>query len=310
MSLKNPQKWSFHQQLRAIIFVAIFAIICCALFGAWRLQQFSSSQIEIQQSSVALQQNLYRNFDKTQIVSDIRTQLRLYLQSGRVDSLNLIHQGCDKLHRKLSVEEQKALGQFLETIDELELRMQTVDENMKKVFLHEKTFFHTAGQLMNISSKNEITSIHNLVIGTCLEHYQFYIAAILAQQVEVLARIQEDAMTIFTMLEARLNDLGKTFTPDQQIYVEKLISLNFDLRETIQTLLATRIVNLEKQHEIILVLEKMSADIVQDSLNKNNEASTLINISLAIKCQLLWPVRDNYLVRFLISVFCSEFLFG
>jgi diguanylate cyclase (GGDEF)-like protein len=199
-----------------------------------------------------------------------------------VDSLNLIHQGCDKLHSKLSVEEQKALGQFLETIDELELRMQTVDENMKKVFLHEKTFFHTAGQLMNISSENEITSIHNLVIGTCLEHYQFYIDAILAQQVEVLARIQEDAMTIFATLEDRLNDLGKTFTPDQQIYVEKLISLNFDLRETIQTLLATRIVNLEKQHEIILVLEKMSADIVQDSLNKNNEASTLINISLAV----------------------------
>ena len=41
-----------------------------------------------------------------------------------------------------------------------------------------------------------------------------------------------------------------------------------------------------------------------------NRMVNLVASTYVIKCQLLWPVRDNYLVRFLISVFCSEFLFG
>ncbi len=282
MRLHSPQNWSFHQQLRTIIFVASFAIISCVLFGAWRLQQFSSSQMEIQRSSISLQQNLHLNFEKTQIVNEIRTQLRLYLQSGREDSLHLIHQGCDNLRRKISTDDQKVLGQFLVVIDELEARMQTVDEHTKKVFGYEKSLVHTTGQLMNISSKDEIATIRSLVIGTCLEHHQLYVAAILAQQVEVLTRIQQDAMNIFDALDVKLNDLGKEFTPDQQVFVEKLISINFSLKETVQTLLASRIINLEKQNDIVSVLEKMSADIAQDSLNKNNDASVLIDTSLTV----------------------------
>lgn len=262
--------------------MALLSIMGCGLFGAWHLQQFSSSQFTIQQSSLALQQNLHNNFEKARIIGEIHTQLRLYMQSGRADNLNLIHKHSEELQRKLLPKEQKILGQFLEMIDTLEVRMKSLDENTKKIFQTEKRLINTTGQLMNISTQEEGATIRPLVIGTCLQHHQLYVTSIVTNQIDTLTRIQQDAAEIFTTLDGKLTTLGKTLKPDQQAFIEQLKTINYELDETVHTITAIRITTLETQHKIEQFLETLNTEVAQDSLTKNTEASVLMNTSLRL----------------------------
>lgn len=274
--------WSFRKQLSAIILIALLAILGCGLFGTWRLHQFNTSQLTIQQSSLTLQQNLHSNFEKTRLLGDMHTQLRLYMQSGRTDNLNLIHKYSEELQRKLTPKEQKTLDQFLEMLENLEVRMQSLEENTRKIFQIEKTLIQTTGELMNISTRDEGATIRPLVIGTCLQHHQLYVTSILANHIDTLTRIQHDAAETFSALDTKLTALGKTLNSEQQTFVEKLKSTNYELDETVHTITAIRITTLETQHKIEQFLITLSEGVTEDSLNQNKEASLLMQKSMKL----------------------------
>lgn len=282
MSPSSIRIWSFRKQLRAIILIAFFSIMSCGLFGAWRLYQFNTSQLAIQQSSLDLQQNLLKNFDKTRLIGDIHTQLRLYMQSGRADNLSLINKYSEELRRKLSDTEQKTLDRFLEMTETLEVRMRSLEDNTKKIFQIEKNLVHTTGELMNISSNEESSIIRPLVIGTCLQHHQLYVSSILANNIDTLSGIQHDAGEIFSTLDTKLTNLGKKLNANQQTFIEKLKILNYELDETVHTITSIRITTLETQHKIEQFLVQLSAEIAQDSVNQNTAASLLMKKSLAL----------------------------
>ncbi len=302
MHSNHPKVWSFRQQLNAIIFIALFFIMACGAFGGWRLLQFNSSQVTIQQSSQALHQNLYTNFDKTRLIGEIHTQLRLYMQSGKADNLDLMHKYSEDLRRKLSTEEKKILGHFLETIDTLEIRMESLEENTKKIAQTEKTLIDLTGQLIDISSREEGAIIRPLVVGSCLQHHQLYVTAIVANQIDALTRIQTDAANIFTDLDAKLTALGKTLNSDQQVFIERLKTANYELDETVHTITSIRITTLETQHRIEQFLETLNAGVTEDSLTKNTEASALMDTSLQL-------ARSNLLFMSA-SLIASAFMFA
>lgn len=251
----------------------------CGIFGAWRLQQFIFSQITIQQSSQALQQNLHTNFEKTRLIGEIHTQLRLYMQSGSTDNLNLIHKYSEELGHKLSTKEKKTLALFLETIDTLEVRMKSLDENTKKIIQTEKVLIDTTGQLMNISSL-EGKTIWPLVIGTYLQHHQLYVTSIVANQIDTLIHTQQEATEILALLDSQLTTLGQKLNSEQRVFIEILKITNYELNETVQTITSIRISTLETQHKIEQFLETLNSEITQDSLSKNTEASALMSTSL------------------------------
>lgn len=251
----------------------------CGIFGAWRLQQFIFSQITIQQSSQALQQNLHTNFEKTRLIGEIHTQLRLYMQSGSTDNLNLIHKYSEELGHKLSPKEKKTLALFLETIDTLEVRMKSLDENTKKIIQTEKVLINTAGQLMDISSL-EGKTVWPLVIGTYLQHHQLYVTSIVASQIDTLIQTQQEATEIFAILDSQLTTLGQKLNSEQRVFIERLKTTNYELNETVQTITSIRISTLETQHKIEQFLETLNSEITQDSLSKNTEASALMSTSL------------------------------
>ncbi|MBU0662963.1 MAG: GGDEF domain-containing protein [Proteobacteria bacterium] len=280
MHPNHPKTWSFRKQLKTIILIAIFFIMVCGLFGAWRLLQFSSSQGSIQQSSQALHQIFSTNFDKTRLIGEIHTQLRLYLQSGKADNLYLIQKYSEDLRRKLSTEEQKTLGQFLEMIDTLEIRMNSLRENTKKIPQTEKALIDISGQLLDISNREEGTIIRSLVVGSCLRHHQLYVAAIVTSQIDALTRIQLDAADIFTSLDAKLTALSKKLNSDQQLLIERLKTANYELDETVHTITSIRITTLETQQKVEHFLEILNAGVIEESLTKNTEASALMNSSL------------------------------
>ncbi|MBU4237377.1 MAG: diguanylate cyclase [Proteobacteria bacterium] len=302
MHSNHPKAWSFRQQLNAIIFIALFFVMGCGVFGGWRLLQFSSSQVTIQQSSQALHQNLYTNFDKTRLIGEIHTQLRLYMQSGKADNLDLIHKYSEDLRRKLSTEEQKTLGHFLEMIDTLEIRMKSLEENTKKIAQTEKALIDITGQLINISSREEGAIIRPLVVDSCLQHHQLYVTAIVANQIDALTRIQIDAAGIFTTLDAKLTTLGKTLSSDQQGFIERLKTTNYELDETVHTITSIRITTLETQQRTEQFLETLNAGVTEDSLTKNTEASALMDTSLQL-------ARSN-LLFVSASLIGSAFLFA
>lgn len=301
MYSNHPRTWSFRKQLRAIILIALLSIIGCGLFSAWRLHLFSSSQMTLQQSSQALQENLHANFEKKRLIGEIHTQLRLYMQSGRSDSLDLIHKYSDELRRKLLAEDQKTLAQFLEMVDTLEIRMKSLNANTKQAFHVEKIFINIGGQLLKISNQEQADIIRPLVSGTCLQHHQLFVTSIVASQVDTLTRIQEDAEELFSSLDARLTDLGKTFNSDQQVFIEKLKINNYELDETFHTITAIRITTLETQRKVEQLLETLNAGTTEDALNKYSEASALMATSLQL-------ARTNLLIMSA-SLIGAAFLF-
>ncbi len=301
MHPNHPKTWSFSKQLRIIILIALLSIMGCGIFGAWRLQQFIFSQITIQQSSQALQQNLHTNFEKTRLIGEIHTQLHLYMQLGSTDNLNLIQKYSEELRHKLSTTEKKTLALFLETIDTLEVRMNGLDQNTKKIFQTEKALVNTAEQLMNISSQ-EGNAIWPLVIGTYLQHHQLYVTSIVASQIDTLIQSQQDTAEIFATLDSKLTTLGQTLNSDQRIFIERLKTTNYELNETVQTIISIRITTLEAQHMIEQFLEVLSSEITQDSLSKNTEASTLMAASL-------YMARSNLLFMSA-SLIGSAFMFA
>jgi diguanylate cyclase (GGDEF)-like protein len=278
MHPNHPKTWSFRKQLRILILIALFSIMGCGIFGAWRLQQLIFSQVTIQQSSQALQQNLHSNFEKTRLIGEIHTQLRLYMQSGSTDNLDLIHKYSEELVHKLSTREKKTLELFLETIDILEVRMKSLDQNTKKIIQTEKVLIKTTEQLMNISSQ-EGKTIWPLVIGTYLQHHQLYVTSIAANQIDTLIHTQQDATEIFATLDSQLTTFGQTLNSEQRIFIEKLKTTNYELNETVQTITSIRIITLETQHKIEQFLEALNSEITQDSLSKNTEAAALMGTS-------------------------------
>lgn len=298
MHANHPKNWSFREQLRVIIFIALFFIIGCGLFGAWRLQQFNASQVAIQLSSQALQQNLHSNFERSRLIDEIHTQLRLYMQSGSEETLRLIHKYSKELQHRLSKTEQKSLDQFLEMVDTLEVRMKSLDENTKKIFQIEEALINTTGQLMNISSREEGATIRPLVIGTCLQHHQLYVSSIVSSQTETLIAIQQEAAGIFTDLDTKLTTLGRTLNSDQQLFIEKLKTTNYELDATVHTITSIRITTLETQHRIEQFLETLNAEVTEDSLTRNSEASALMDTSLRLgPHQSAHHVRQSHCIR-------------
>lgn len=281
MHPNHPKTWSFRKQLHAIILIALLSIMGCGIFGIWRLQQFIFSQITMQQSSQTLQQNLQTNFEKTRLIGEIHTQLRLYLQSGSTDNLNLVHKYAEDLHHKLSTTEQKTLGLFLEMLNTLEIQMKSLDQNTKKIFKTEKTLINTTGQLLNISSQ-EGKAIWSLVGGTSQRHHQLYATSLVTNQIDALIHIQQDAAEIFATLDSKLTSLGQTLNSDQRAFIEKLKTTNYELNDTVQTITAIRITNLETQHKIEQFLETLNSEITQNSLDKNTESFTLMATSLQL----------------------------
>jgi hypothetical protein len=281
MHPNHPKTWSFRKQLHAIILIALLSIMGCGIFGIWRLQQFIFSQITMQQSSQTLQQNLQTNFEKTRLIGEIHTQLRLYLQSGSTDNLNLVHKYAEDLHHKLSTTEQKNLGLFLEMLNTLEIQMKSLDQNTKKIFKTEKTLINTTGQLLNISSQ-EGKAIWSLVGGTSQRHHQLYATSLVTNQIDALIHIQQDAAEIFATLDSKLTSLGQTLNSDQRAFIEKLKTTNYELNDTVQTITAIRITNLETQHKIEQFLETLNSEITQNSLDKNTESFTLMATSLQL----------------------------
>ena len=279
MHSNHPKTWTFRKQLRILISIALISIMGCGIFGAWRLQQFIFSQITLQQSSQALQQNLHINFEKTRLIGEIHTQLRLYMQSGSTDNLNLIHKYSEELGHKLSTKEKKTLALFLETIDTLEVQMKSLDQNTKKIIQTEKVLINTTGQLMNISSL-EGKTIWPLVIGTYLQHHQLYVTSIVANQIDTLIHTQQEATEIFAILDSQLTTLGQKLNSEQRVFIETLKITNYELNETVQTITSLRILTLETHHKIEQFLETLNSEIIQDSLSKNTEASALMSTSL------------------------------
>ncbi|MEK6202113.1 MAG: GGDEF domain-containing protein [Desulfobulbaceae bacterium] len=293
--------WSFRKQLHTIILIALLSVLGCGLFSAWRLHLFSSSQMSLQQSSQALQESLHANFEKKRLIGEIHTQQRLYMQSGRTENLNLIHKYSDGLRRMLSAEEKKILAAFLEMVDTLEIRMTSLNGNTKKIFQIEKMLVSLSGQLINISSQEQGEVIRPLMNGTCLIHHQLLVTSILASQIDTLTRIQEDAAETFSALDTNLTALGKTFNSEQQQFIEKLKTSNYELDETVHTITAIRIATLETQHKIEQYLETLNSGTTQDALSKYSEASTLMATSLQL-------ARTNLLIMSA-SLIGAAFLF-
>jgi diguanylate cyclase (GGDEF)-like protein len=306
---EHPKFWPFRKQLSTIIIIALFSILSCGLFGAWRLQQFSASQITIQQSSQNLQHHLRTNLEKTRIIGEIHTQLRLYMQSGGTDNLNLIHDSSEDLQRRdLSPEEKKNLEQFLEMIATLEVRMKSLGENTKKVFLIEKNLIKTTGQLMSISSVEQGNVIRPLVIGSCLQHHQLFVQSIVASHIEILNRIQQEAAELFSTLDIQLTALSNTLNPDQQKFIEKLKSINYELDETVQTITAIRIATLEAQHKTEQFLDDINTVTTLDSQSQNANANALIDKNLRQARANLLIMSTSLIVAALMFALIAFFL--
>jgi diguanylate cyclase (GGDEF)-like protein len=305
----HPKSWSFRKQLNTIIIIALFSILSCGFFGAWRLQQFSSSQVTIQQSSQNLQHHLRTNLEKTRIIGEIHTQLRLYMQSGRSDNLDMIYDSSKDLQRRdLSPEEQKMLDQFLEMIATLEVRMKSLDENTKKVFQIEKNLINTSGQLMSISTVEESNTIRPLVIDTCLQHHQLFVQSIVANHVDILKRIQQEAADTFSSLDIKLTALGNTLNHDQRKFIETLKTTNYELDETVQTITAIRIATLEAQHKTERFLDDINAVTTLDSQTQNTNANTLIDKNLKLAHTNLLIMSASLIGAALMFAFIAFFL--
>ncbi len=256
-------------------------VVLLALFAGIQLQQFNKKNIELQQSSTALHQDLEQNFHNLRLLTDIQAHLRKYLQSAAPDSVHTIHQLADTLNRVLPMERQEQLDDFLGKLDTLTIRMNSFKLNNKSLFVIEREIIqNTDTVLVNVPMEFR-RDIRRLTSQVCLEHHDMYIQLLMTDDQEAIARLTQQYEHLFTDIEKKITDLNTVIPEKNRQDLKNLQNSFYKLDESLATITAIRGVTLETRKDITNSFLFLREVVTEDSLSRVVGLTTLIESGMS-----------------------------
>lgn len=282
MDIAPQQHWTLRKQLRTLFLLALTFVAFCFLFGLWRVQQFNHHRMEIQNSSLRLQQNLKANFDKTKAIGRIQTQLRLYMHSGKKEHLSETKSEAEALLEEITEENKNILLQFLKKVDILEVRLDSLSENNIKIFQAEKNILTKSGQIIKTLPPEQYFKLRAVVSDACLEHHHLYVTSIISNQSDTLIRIQQQFSELYDEVDKQLVALMAVLPESSRAGMESLRDEYFTLEDGVQTVTSIRITITETQNQTVKVLEQINSAITTTSLDQEGESARLMADGLSL----------------------------
>ncbi|MCK5515878.1 MAG: diguanylate cyclase [Desulfobulbaceae bacterium] len=278
----NPNfSLTLKQRLWILFVLSWLMVILLALFGGWGLQQFNKKNNDLQQSSLKLHSGLNTNFDNLGLLTDIQTNLRLYMQSASSGTLNKIHQLGQTLGSQLPLELQTQLSVFLEELSTLEIRMNSFRLNNQSLANIEDEILQNTEELLLASPAEFHGDIRRTSIQASHQHHKLYVKMILANDRDGLKQLEQEYEQIFTQIEKQITDLSTLLPSTCTIKFKKLQIAFYKLDEAVSTITAIRLVTLQTKKDIKQDFLSLREAVTQDSLSQANALSALIHSGMS-----------------------------
>jgi len=279
---KPPFQPNLKKRFQAFAFISVGSVVLFSVLGFWRIQYFNEKLFALRENSHQLENNLRENFESTKLVGDIRTSLRLYMQLAEPAFLSRIHNDTEILARTLPDALKKDLNHFLEMVNVLEVRMNSLRENSTRVYEIEKRIMAANRELLMAVDRSFFFKIQNITSTSCLKHHHLYVSSLLTGQPDTLKHLQEETAASFMDLHDRLSRLAEELPDQHRAKAVLLIEAYLDLEDAVNTIAAIRSTTLTTQIEVEKELNLISVNIAQNSLGRLNTVSQFVWEGLAL----------------------------
>lgn len=294
MPLPSKTFWTLKRQLRLLLILSVLLGVLLTVLGGWRLQQFNRKNLELQQISQALHQDLEKNFENGRLLTDIQACLRKYMRSATPDLLHEILALAESLRTGLPKELRAELADFVKKLDILEIRMNSFRRNNETIFDVEREIIQVTDNLLKTAPSKFHRDIRQLSSQACLKHHQLYKNVILADKQDSLQITSRQYEQLFTQVEETINGFTSKLPADSN-NTKKLQTAFYKLDESVSTITAIRQVTLKTQNDIELKLASLRRAVADASLSQANVLTSLTRSGFTI-------LKHNLLVMSAIMV--------
>ena len=279
---KNNFIWTLQGRMRGLIIFSVAIVVSVVGFGSWKIRQFHNYYIDIQKSSVQLQQNLQQNFDASRFLGSIHSNLRLYMQSADDSVLLSIRADAKTLRKNLPAGLEKDLAHLQKIIDVLAIRMKSLQEDNGQVFEAERQISRALGLNLKKIPKDLAYELIPIVSKAKSQYQEIYISTVMSGQVAQIKAGQIEIADSLTEVEDELDLLSEHLPATEKKILHDLQNAFYALDEASSTVAAIRLVTMETEQEIITTVDLLKNAVAEDSLSKNESSFTLMQEGMAI----------------------------
>jgi diguanylate cyclase (GGDEF)-like protein len=264
------------------MWLAVIAALVAAGLGIWKYNQFSHSKQQIEHSSEALLAELEKTFTETLLVSEIQSDLILFIQTAHPETMQEIGKKSAALLGQLPEPAKPLLEEFLIQADILEIRMASLRLNNNKV-LSTGTAIMVALEQHTLC-KGDVACLRGLgqVGETFRRSRPLYMNGIFNGQPKELKEAKQEISLLLAAVTSNLQRRSSGLGPEQGRYLSHFIGLFHELDEAITTVAAIREKVVDSEKEVLQLFDSLKMRLAEISIAHNKQAMTLAEHGLKL----------------------------
>ncbi len=290
--------WTLRSQLRTLLVMSGIMAVLLSVLGGWWLHQFNNKNSELLNTSRTLRKDLEKNFNDARLLTEIQSDLDVYMRSAPRGILHTIHSRADALREGLPPELRPQLASFVNKLDTLEIRMNSFRQNNESIFNIEREIMDQTDRLLAKVPPEFKREIRILSSTACLKHHQLYKNIILSDQQSNLGITGQEYEQMFAEIETKISSLQKQLPADALGELKKFQDKFYELDEAILTIIAIRQVTMNTKNEVNNTLAALRKAVTEASLSQANNLTTLTQAGLDF-------LKNNLLALSAIMVFIA-----
>lgn len=264
------------------MWLSIMAVLVAAGLGIWKYSQFSHSKQQLEHSSEALLAELENTFKETLLVSEIQSDLILFIQTAHPETMKEIGKKSAALLGQLPEPTKPLLEQFLIQADILEIRMASLRLNNNKV-LSTGTALMVALEQHNLCKGDEACLRGLARVGETFRRSRpLYINGIFNGQPRELQEAKQEISLLLASVNVDLQRRSTGLAPEQARYLSHFIGLFHELDEAITTVAAIREKVVDSEKEVLQLFDSLKMRLAELSIAHNKQAMTLAEHGLKL----------------------------
>lgn len=268
------------EKFRATVVISAIIVFLVAGIGLWRYNQFDRDSALIQSASTELQAELENSFTNIQLMGEIQTDLTSFIQTADPEYLEKVIVKSQSVLASLPRDERADFRQFLNKVNTLEIRMESLRLNNKKAIEAGNNILTTIGRYERCENNTQCIQALGSAGEAYTKYLPIYTQSLLKRQKEELDSSLERAAAILEAIVKELMTISDDLPDTQRSHITQTIDLFYDLDDAISTVAAIRQTVLESENEVISDLNDLTAKFASRAIEQNDAASSLMEHSL------------------------------
>ncbi len=262
--------WTLRSQLRTLLILSGLLVVLFSVLGGWWLHQFNTKNNQLLNTSQTLSNDLEKNFQDSRLLTEIQTELDIYMRSAPLGILHRIHTHAETLRLGLPPELKSQLASFIKQLDILEIRMNSFRQNNDTIFSIEREILEETDNLLMTIPFEFNRQIRQISGRACLKHHYLYKNIILTDEQADLKLTTREYEQMFIDIENKINELKKRLPKESIAGLKKFQNAFYELDESILTVIAIRRVTLETKNDVNSKLSSLRTAVAEASLAQAN----------------------------------------